>query len=60
MFDVSAEFYDLIYATFKDYRTEAGQIASLYGGSILRARHSWTSRAALASTPGFWLTRASS
>jgi SAM-dependent methyltransferase len=29
MFDVSAEFYDLIYATFKDYRTEASRIASL-------------------------------
>jgi SAM-dependent methyltransferase len=29
MFDASAEFYDLIYATFKDYPAEAGQIASL-------------------------------
>lgn len=29
MFDASAEFYDLIYATIKDYRNEAGQIARL-------------------------------
>ena len=29
MFSASAEFYDLIYSTFKDYRREAAQIASL-------------------------------
>jgi SAM-dependent methyltransferase len=29
MFDVSAEYYDLIYASFKDYRAEAGRVASL-------------------------------
>jgi SAM-dependent methyltransferase len=29
VFDASADFYDLIYATFKDYKTEAAQIASL-------------------------------
>lgn len=29
MFDASAEFYDLIYTTFKDYRNESGQIARL-------------------------------
>jgi SAM-dependent methyltransferase len=29
MFDASAEYYDLIYAPFKDYEAEAGQIASL-------------------------------
>ncbi|HET9358287.1 MAG TPA: class I SAM-dependent methyltransferase [Vicinamibacterales bacterium] len=29
MFDASAEFYDLIYATIKDYPAEAGHIASL-------------------------------
>ena len=35
MFDASAEYYDLIYATFKDYAVESAQIAAL-----LRARHS--------------------
>jgi SAM-dependent methyltransferase len=29
MFDASAEYYDLIYASFKDYQAEAGQVASL-------------------------------
>jgi SAM-dependent methyltransferase len=29
MFSASAEFYDLIYSTFKDYGAEAGQIANL-------------------------------
>jgi len=29
MYTVSAEFYDLIYSTFKDYRAEAAQIAGL-------------------------------
>src|SRR6476661_6555149 len=29
MFSASAEFYDLLYSTFKDYVGEAGQIASL-------------------------------
>jgi 2-polyprenyl-3-methyl-5-hydroxy-6-metoxy-1,4-benzoquinol methylase len=29
MFSASAEFYDLIYSTFKDYVAEAAQIASL-------------------------------
>jgi SAM-dependent methyltransferase len=29
MFDSSAEFYDLIYSTFKDYKAEAAQIGSL-------------------------------
>ena len=32
MFDASAEHYDLIYATFKDYETEAEQIARLLHG----------------------------
>ena len=34
MFDRSAEYYDLIYSTFKDYAQEAAQIAAL-----LRTRH---------------------
>jgi SAM-dependent methyltransferase len=34
MFDASAEYYDVIYATFKDYAAEAEQIAAL-----LRERH---------------------
>jgi SAM-dependent methyltransferase len=29
MFEVSAEYYDLIYASFKDYQAEAGHVASL-------------------------------
>jgi len=29
MFNASAEFYDLIYSTIKDYTAEAAQIASL-------------------------------
>ena len=29
MFTASSEFYDLIYSTFKDYETEATQIASV-------------------------------
>jgi predicted TPR repeat methyltransferase len=29
MFSASAEFYDLIYSTFKDYEAEAAQMASL-------------------------------
>ena len=29
MFTASAEFYDLIYSTFKDYAAEAAQIASV-------------------------------
>ena len=29
MFSASAEFYDLIYSTFKDYRAEGEQIARL-------------------------------
>jgi trans-aconitate methyltransferase len=33
MFSASAEFYDLIYSTFKDYTGETGQI-----GSLLRRR----------------------
>jgi len=29
MFNASAEFYDLIYSTFKDYEGEAARIATL-------------------------------
>jgi SAM-dependent methyltransferase len=32
MFDVSAEWYDLIYSTFKDYEAETAQIAGLLRG----------------------------
>ena len=32
MFSASAEFYDLIYSTFKDYRAEGEQIARLLRG----------------------------
>src|SRR5512145_468507 len=32
MFSESAEFYDLIYSTFKDYRSEATAIAQLLRG----------------------------
>src|SRR5262245_5124099 len=29
MFDISADWYDLIYSTFKDYKAETAQIANL-------------------------------
>jgi SAM-dependent methyltransferase len=38
MFDASAEYYDLIYATLKDYPREASQIAALLRGIDPRCR----------------------
>jgi SAM-dependent methyltransferase len=38
MFTASAEFYDLIYSTFKDYGAEAAQIASVLRGVNPRCR----------------------
>jgi hypothetical protein len=50
MFTESAESYDLIHSSFKEYGAEATQIATLLRGSIRVAKQCWTSPAARAHT----------
>ena len=59
MFSASAQFYDLIYSTFKDYVAEAEQITSLLRRLNPSATRSLTLRVVPASTRDFSLPEAS-